>query len=430
MKELSQEEKLDIAVSLEDYHKCFYTFFEMAGVYFDETVPTACVVFTKSKPILKLGEEFWKSLNLRERLFVICHECLHVILRHGIRNGRDVKGATPKLINVAQDITINEMIRDLFKFDRRDIRGWERYCWIDTCFKYPFLIKRNENFIYYLEKLIEEEKEDLPETVDSHGEDGEESDGDGTEQSEENADGDDSTLEELEIEIQKVIESILEDLSPGELDSIKKSVPPGSFPGGLEAIFSAKQKPLKIKFNHILRKLKKTSMKEKLVDVDSFAGEDRRFSGLAKQNVLLPGKAERPKLVKDKLLTAIFMDVSGSCIDYIDTFTKAYLAFYREPDIFDVRTFIFDTKVTEVKPGDKIYIGGGTKFDIIEKKCLELASEYRRYPDCVILITDGEGTEVSPLAPSKWIWLLTDQHVKTYIDSKSQHFLIKNVTFR
>lgn len=426
---ISSDEKLEISAMIEDYHKVFYTFFEMSDVMFSD-IPTACVTFSKTrKPELQIGEKFWNCLTIREKLFVICHECLHVILDHGVRNGLNVKGATPSLVNKAQDITINEMIVDVFNYDRDDIRDWKKYCWIDTCFKGPqlVLIKRNETFTYYLNELIKnpppDSSEDGPSTLDEH------------------------TTEQPETEEQKTAReefagALAEDLTIKEIEGLLKNIPPDLDAGngilsgsGLEAklnaIIAAKIKKQKVNFNRIIRKLKKSSISMKDRDVETFTHQDRRFADVIKKtDMLLPGKnaIERPN--KDRLLTAVFMDVSGSCLPYMETFEKVFLAFDAERKLFDTRLFIFDEKVTSVKPGDSVRIGAGTNFNIIENKCRELETEMHHYPDCVVVITDGYGTKVDPKAPSKWIWLLTPTESTSHlIPLKSKRFFINQIIF-
>jgi predicted metal-dependent peptidase len=414
---MTEKEKLEIAASLEDYHKCFYLFFEMSTISFSDDTSTAAVSFhPQGKSELLLNEEFWRAKTYREQLFIICHECLHVLLDHGVRNARDLPGSTPKLVNVAQDITINEMIVDLFKFDREEIKDWKKFCWIDTCFKNPILIKRNETFYYYLEELIKNPPEGDPELIDEHGEPSE-------------------SQSEIDAK-QKIAKKIAQELDVDELNEIIKNLPEGHGEAGgpmsgiYDHLISKKVESLKINFKQLIRKLKRTSIKEVPVDIETFTHDDRRFSGvLRRSDIFMPGKAEISKPNKDKLLTVVFMDISGSCIRYLPTFSKVFSLFDAEREIFDSKMFTFDTKVLEVHVGSNIRAGGGTNFKIIEDKCRSLEAETGRYPDCVIVITDGEGTKVDPKAPSKWVWLLTKGGVKTFIHSKSRSFFISQVTF-
>jgi hypothetical protein len=124
------------------------------------------------------------------------------------------------------------------------------------------------------------------------------------------------------------------------------------------------------------------------------------------------------------------MDVSASCISFLKVFVEVSRAFMAEEKIFNTRMFTFDTSVREVKFGDRIGMGGGTHFDIIERKCLQLEAEKGgRYPDCVVIITDGEGNRVVPKAPTKWVWLLTKRNSTDLIPRESKKMLISQVTF-
>lgn len=421
MKLLPRDELLKIASSLEDYHKIFYVFWEMSAIYFTDTLPTAAIKFdTKGgKPQLLLNEEFWNKHNHREKLFIICHECLHVLLDHGVRNGLSVAGATPKLVNKAQDITINHMIVDLFNYDRDDFRNWEQYCWIETCFTNPYLIKRNENFIYYLEKLIEDPKsqeEGGAKTLDEHGDSHEESEGEKKAR-------------------ESIAQDIAQELNAGELEDLIKSLPEdeglaGTMKAAYEVILAEKTKPLKLNIPKLIKKLKRTRVKFVEKDGETFVREHRRFNDvMSRPDVTLPGSHTIQGPVKDRLLTVLFMDVSGSCVKYLDKFQQISLAFYAERETFDLRLFIFDTMVTEVKPGMPIRIGGGTAFNIIEDKVLQLEKEYHRYPDCVIVVTDGEGTHVKPKGPTKWVWLLTPPSKRNFIPLGSRWFQIDQIEF-
>ena len=250
MKTLNKEEILKIGATLEDYHSIFYVFFSMAIIYFSEEIPTAAIRFTKNggKPQLILNEEFWNRHNHREKLFIICHECMHVLLDHGVRDGMQIKGATHQLVNKAQDITINHMIVDLFNYDREDLREWKKYCWIETCFTNPHLIKRNENFIYYLEELIKDPKskeQGGATTLDEHA-----------------VPSDETEVEKKNKE--SIAKEIAKELDPKDLEDLIKALPEsddgtaGTVKGAFEEILSDKLKKLKLDFRVLIKKLKRT----------------------------------------------------------------------------------------------------------------------------------------------------------------------------
>lgn len=426
MKEsLPLAELVKIASSLEDYHRVFYTFWSMSNVYFTDEIKTAAVKFVPdSKPELLLNKAFWEAKSFVTKQFIIVHECLHVILDHFKRNAAGVKGATPRNVNIAQDITINEMGVDVFGFDRRQIDGWEKLCWIDTVFKTPKAVKRNMTFIYYLMLLINEQEDGSElssgvETLDEH-----------LDQPEDQAQS--QAASRMASKLASELEpGILEDLiNAGKAPDV--SVGAGVGDGIFDHIF-VKTAPQPLNFSKIVTGLKKTRLRSHDKNVDTFRTESRRFSSVMDDNpsLILPGHGVIEKKKKDRLFIAVFMDVSGSCIGYLNNFWRVAQAFSEEPDMFEVELYLYDTSVqciTGTKPPVKV--GGGTAYDIIER---ELQTKFKVkhgcYPDAIINITDGDGNPVKPEHPKRWVWLLTYNN-KKYVHAASRAFLLKDVTFK
>jgi hypothetical protein len=63
----------------------------------------------------------------------------------------------------------------------------------------------------------------------------------------------------------------------------------------------------------------------------------------------------------------------------------------------------FDDNAQEFALGDEVYGGGGTNGVCIEEWIL---SNYRTYPDAVVVVTDGQFAPFTPSKPDRWIWLL------------------------
>lgn len=428
----NREEIIEIASSLEDYHRVFYTFFQMSNIFYYEDIPTAAIRFHKNQnPDLLINSDFWVGLNHRERLFVICHECLHVLLKHDTRNGMEIKGATHKIVNVAQDICINEMIVSMFGFDREDIRDWKKYCWVDTCFKETGKVKLstvryNETFDYYLKLLIEDDQqENLPDTVDEH----EQGDGQGPT----HGDLDDNPFDNgIQDKINEITGKLAEDLTQEEIEKIIAQDPDSSLAGiaeGIMGMWLKRNTKQKIRFSRIIRGLKRSRIKESEVDGESFSKQDRRFDDIIRRSkVSLPGKHPRQKPLKDRLLTVGFMDISGSCVQYVPIFNEVLAAFDREKHIFELETFTFDITTKPFIMGQKVTGGGGTRFGILEQRVQELKAKYGKYPDCVIVISDGDGQFFTPEIPKRWIWLLTpDNPVYRFIPEGSRKYLLSDV---
>jgi predicted metal-dependent peptidase len=422
--QMSFDEKQEISIQLEQFHKIFDIFWGLADVSFvsaEHRVKTACVNFPKNrKCYIIISHPFWESLNSDSRLFIILHECLHVLLDHGMRNARNIPEATLELINIAQDITINEMIQKLFGFPRGLLQNWENYCWIDTCFDKPEEIEKNRSFMYYLSKLLENALPQNVSCIDDH------LDGDNSGDeigSEEGSEGGRIT------NIDDLAKTLGQYLTEGELQQLINSVSNVTGEGGNDYspfnIILKSLAPAKINFTEMVKNLKRSARAKYDREIDSFSRTSRRLDGCS---MILPSRVDgNPN--KNKLITALFFDVSGSCLNYFNVFNSVRVAFEAEKDLFDIRTYIFDTEVTKISPKDTLGIGGGTHFHILENECKEIAKTEGRYPDCVVVITDGYGNAVQPKYPKRWIWLLTPNAGYSYIPSSSKSLPIVQVTF-
>lgn len=397
IRSLTSAEKYDIAVMLEGYHRVFSSFFNMSDICFSDRISTACVRLPKrDKPTMFLNEDFWNSLSEEAKVFVVCHECLHTMLNHGMRAGQHIVGATPELVNQAQDITINEMLYRLFEINRLALDNWEQYCWIETCFPGRTDVLPDQTYDYYLELMVKGGVE--KKLFDDH-------EGDGDELSDE------------------LMEKLKGSLSPKERASMEAGMSEGYTLGG------GGGEPKKINFTKLVARLAAHAHRKHETSRDTFARTHRRYGSMGTE-FLLPGPTDVRHHSQDRLITAAFMDVSGSCLDYVPDFDRIREAFLAKPDLFDLRTFIFTTQVQEVHPKAKeIGISGGTAFAPIERQCRKIEDETGRYPDCVVIITDGMGSKVKPKWPKRWIWLLTPGGSKKFIHPDSRQHFIADITY-
>ncbi|MDO4570152.1 MAG: VWA-like domain-containing protein [Planctomycetia bacterium] len=96
-----------------------------ADIQIDDRIKTACV-FDSGRMLL--GTEFFDSLNCEELAFVLAHELLHLFLKTGQRQGECLDR---KLINIAHDFIINEMVLEAFGKSYADPPGgglnWRDY---------------------------------------------------------------------------------------------------------------------------------------------------------------------------------------------------------------------------------------------------------------------------------------------------------------
>ncbi|NJO65990.1 MAG: hypothetical protein HC836_50360 [Richelia sp. RM2_1_2] len=115
----------------------------------------------------------------------------------------------------------------------------------------------------------------------------------------------------------------------------------------------------------------------------------------------------------EKIDVWLFMDVSGSCVDLKDRFWKAYRSI--PTAFFNIVPHVFDDGVRRISKNEEIRVGGGTSFDKIEEYIRSEVKGRSKYPHIVFVITDGQGTPVVPLIPSRWVWFMPkDNFCTTY----------------
>lgn len=437
---LNYEEFFRISRRLESHHAVFYQLWELGSPFFTKDVPTAAVRFDKLGECIQFifNPHFWMSLNEDQKAFIISHECLHVILKHGLRM-RDSQNR--EACNVSMDVVINELLLEQFGFKQTDIDPEGKYCWLNTIFKKPTLIDQmvkgnatkvdigygevrddiepNESFEYYFNRLPSNYK--MPQghiLVDIHDF------LDGTE-------GDfaiDKLGDSLSDEEKESIREIVKKFSEDQEDKEGKNR--GDQAGGGWKFMDKKRVAKKRKWETVI---KKWSMKFLRNDFDTFehwARVSRRLVEMP-QDVILPTEMElQEKEDEGKVLVYFFLDTSGSCAHLAERFWKASKSLPKER--FEKRLFCFDTKVYEVdeKVG-KLYGFGGTSFDIIEEAIQkhikqETNPTLKKYPQAVFIITDGYGNAVKPAKPENWYWFLTEYSSDSLIDKKCKKFKLKD----
>lgn len=420
------EEFNEISRDLDKFHSVFYQIWEMGYPRLTFDIPTAAIKFDKKGRRVEFlfNPVFWKESDTYTKEFVICHECLHVILNHGVRI-KDLKGAKfwAKVANYALDIVINHMLVDKFNFDRYSIDGQEKYCWIDTVFgKDHKQVEKNRAFEYYfglLKQKIVENAKSMSGKMKIRNGDGSESEVEG-----ELVDVHDFLEgldnEELKNDIKEHINNNLNDIDKknfvdklnqtGEGSksiSDEKEQQAGTVAAGITFKMNIYEKvKKKSKWETVIKKWSLKFMREDH-GVEQWAKTNRRISNLS-IDLILPSEIEDQKDIQDKIEVWFFQDISGSCIHLKDRFFRAARSL--PEDKFLIRMFSFDTQVTEVdiKKGE-LRGGGGTSFSILESYIQReiKANPSQKYPEAVFVITDGYGDRVNPQFPKKWYWFMS-----------------------
>jgi predicted metal-dependent peptidase len=414
-KKLTNEEFLLIARDLELHHAIFSKIWNVGKPRFTDKIPTACVTFDKEGNHLdfQFNPVFWDSLTPYERNFVICHECLHIMLSHGVR----LKELNKDFGNIAADVVINEMLLSGFSFDRSKL-DWvgKNGCWMDTVFKDAKVpVEKDRSMEYYYGLLKKDFVEQIKEALQNPngGEGGFKSIDD-----HEGIKGMDAT------DLEDVLGDVLDSMNETEKESLDRSFKEGnlneteesskmagSMPGNLEIVVKVGNVKKKKKWETVIKKWANTYLKQNDKDHEQWARVNRRFVGIASSmnNMFLPSEMEIEEREEEmkRIKVVFFQDTSGSCSHLAERFFKAAKSL--DPKRFEIELYCFDTACykTSLESG-KLYGFGGTSFSILENEVLKICNgNISKYPKAVFVITDGYGDQIYPKKPKNWYWFLS-----------------------
>ncbi|MGX9885253.1 DUF2201 family putative metallopeptidase [Streptomyces sp. NPDC002276] len=151
-----------------------------------------------------------------------------------------------------------------------------------------------------------------------------------------------------------------------------------------------------------------------LVDVlGSKLRDGERLVYPKKRGALLAALGQDPMLsrrgpVRDKVLVIAY-DTSGSMPQQVITWLTELVG---RIDGVEAHWLSFDSVVMPFAPGERVYGGGGTSFqvvaDYVEGRTEVNGRRFDVTPDAVVMLTDGHAPPIAPAEPGKWIWLITE----------------------
>lgn len=131
----------------------FGAMWKRGGLVFSKEYDTAALEIHDGKFRISFNPTYWKKITHHNKLFIICHEYLHVVLGHWLNPVGKVDG---EWMNIAQDIQVNEMLTKHFGFCRGNIKNWQDQAWIETVFKdKAHLVKEEEDAEYYYKLIVQ-----------------------------------------------------------------------------------------------------------------------------------------------------------------------------------------------------------------------------------------------------------------------------------
>jgi len=427
-REFTFEERIDIANLLSMHHVIFQTFWAIGKPLFTKTIKTAAVGFDRSGHVLYLilNPDFWDSLDMNNKAFVIAHECLHVILNHGKRG---LEHPDQERVNIAQDIVINEMLVNSFGFNKFEIIDWDKFCFVGTVFKKEEIIKHGihtrGSFHYYLDLMDKTKNQNTQSTLDEHGRGGQ-------------IDGLDPLIQDLMNQAQQAgsdaAQMLQDEINPRLSDKEKYDLakeleeeikdaagdPAGTMPLGAYIKIDPNPPKKKKKWEEIVKKHLKSGIRYETVEKPSWICRDRRTMCLS-DDILIQGNWKEEVPSKERYRVVFFLDTSGSCYSYAKRFVKMLQTI--PEDKFEIEAYAFDCNLypIDLKTGH-VRGGGGTYFHILDKKIRDM----KKHPDAVFVLSDGDGNAFSPEFPKLWHWILTPRHNTYYIPKESKKHDMKN----
>jgi predicted metal-dependent peptidase len=414
--EIPAEEFMRIARDLEEHHAVFYAFWDLGVPYWNEEVGTAGVLFDRKGSVagFHFNPLFWKACSWYKRRFVICHECLHVILQHGVRTAGASAGEQD-LINTALDLVVNHSLIERFGFDRTLVDPDNQYCWLDTVFPNE-KIPSGQTFEYYYGLLKQRAIViNLPLIVDEHGDLG----------NRRWADVIDDLNESLSNEEKQQVKDFIEKHFQHDEKREEQNEEFGSEPGGTWTFAEVGYVAPKKKWESVI---KRWSMRfsPSIDPQEQWARLNRRFVTIANTGMMIPTEMEDEVLSEpDRIQVWFFQDTSGSCTSFRDRFFAAAKSL--NPERFDVKMHCFDTQVYETTLASRKLMGwGGTNFQSIENYIRAYCKSHGvPYPMAVFVITDGIGSPARPKREDRWYWFLS-RDCRKYLPAKSKIFLLSD----
>jgi predicted SprT family Zn-dependent metalloprotease len=137
--------------SLNEINPIFAEMWRNGGMVFSDEYDTAALEIHEGKFRISFNPTYWKKIKARNKLFVICHEYLHVVLGHWLSPPDE---HDEEWLNIAQDIQVNEMLVRLFGFARDEIRDRDEQAWLDTAFREKAALVPNDEDAEYYYKLL------------------------------------------------------------------------------------------------------------------------------------------------------------------------------------------------------------------------------------------------------------------------------------
>jgi predicted metal-dependent peptidase len=417
--------------------------------YFTDAIPTASLTVVPSgAPQFEFNRRFFDGLGEHELVFVVLHEALHYAFRHHERRQRRL----PAVWNIACDLVVNVFLLERVGFNRISDTPFRQFIDSAVTFQNLRLTPARNGLSLSAEEVYELLEKDFMrvgadasrlQACDEHPW---------------------AALEGTEQSISASLESEMgvPPMSPTGVSPVKMQgqggpaphrqdahatpdrLPKHALSDSLEELASQAQRclretidswgdreigefraigvavePVRIGWDQILAQSIASGIR--LAFEQRWAPANRRIAWLY-PTVLLPAEQEVEKLCTSILLA---VDASGSIPEQV---LERFFDIARgiPQDRIELTAISFDTRtyplnVQSQKP--QIQGGGGTSFDAVEQHAIRL----QRYPDLVVVLSDGHAARPTISRPNRWFWLITQGGTSAHVDGVGRHCRIEDL---
>lgn len=412
--------------------------------YFTDSISTASLTVTeKGKPVFSFNRTFFDGLGQTELVFVVLHEVLHFVFCHHLR----CHDRLPALWNIATDIVVNAFLLQKIGFAEVSSRSFQKFLESAITFaNLPIMPTSDRLLSLTAEEVYDLLAENLQGILgkasnlkacdehiwlgsgtDSGSEQGKSSDEnlEGIEElsdsegggehipSEPDTDGGPEQNETLDEDLQTVKagseqSDLLDELAEQAQRVFRDWLPGwGNTPSGELRAIGEIDKSSGIDWDYILSRRIASCIQP--ASEQRWAPPNRKIAWLY-PDVLLPAE-HQVEQCQTSVLMAI--DSSGSITRSV---LDRLLSVARSipTDRVELTTISFDTRVYPVDIWQNVPAirgGGGTSFKTIEN----FARQSSRYPDLIVVLTDGHARRPTVQRPERWFWLITEHGTTKHI---------------
>ena len=409
--------------------------YHLGTPHFTDSISTASLTVTeRGKPIFDFNRAFFDGLGHIALVFVILHETLHYVFCHHMR----CHDRLPALWNVACDLVVNAFLLQEVGFAQITSRNFREFLESAITFANLPIVPTSGRLI----KLTAEEVYDLLvknlrsifgkvsnlKACDEHTWSGSAADS-GSKQY--RLDEDLESIQERASDSQDRDEHIvplesnaddmpeqdeaIDELAERAQQVFRDWMPawPNTPSGELRAIGETDES-FSIDWEFILSRRIASSIR--LVLEERWAPPNRKIAWLYPE-VLLPADHEVEQYQASVLMA---IDASGSIsrpvLDRLLGVARSIPA-----DRVQLTTISFDTRVYSVDIGESVPAirgGGGTSFMAVETFATQQMS---RYPDLIVVLTDGHPPRPAVQHPDRWFWLITDYGITCHMEGVGRY---------